>query len=370
MQNTHADLALDQIVVSQTNKLFRDEADFTPAALNELAESIKKTGVYSPILVRPNPDKEKSKSIPYELIFGERRLQASRVAGVATIPAIIREMNDEEALEAQVVENLQRENVNPMKEARAFQWMEKTKKMSSKQIADRIGKSVDYIQERVRLNSLITKGQELVASGDLPLKAALKLTRVPEKMQKDCIDTCFTELDTASGKRMHFNGNDVLQEWLDDNIYNELARADFSTEDATLNSSIEINQTKQTMKTLDNSIIQSINTDDDVFAANNTTREQFEEKCKSLELDEYEIGFRFLTLLCRALNAEWRPDFDNNDEWKYEPWFLGGSSGFRFYGCVSRSSNSDVGSRFCFDTREKAIHAGKNFTSWYKGPKR
>lgn len=224
---------LDEIEVGDTNKMFRDDNDFTPEALQELVDSIMKAGVITPILLRPGKKKK------YELVAGERRFRASVIVQTAvkdrkTIPANIRTLTDEEALEAQVIENLQRENVNPMKEAIAFEWMTMTKKMSSRQIADRIGKSMDYVQERIRLTLLVKDAQEYVRTGVLPLKAALKLATVPEQMQPKALSECITTIEGVRGKTVIFAGLDNLQRWLSWNIFNDLAYADFHTNDVAL----------------------------------------------------------------------------------------------------------------------------------------
>jgi len=233
MKNEYADVALDQIELSTTNKMFRDDADFTPAALQDLIDSILKVGVLSPILLRPGKKKK------YELVCGERRYRAS--LAVATldkkrnmIAASIRDLKDDEALEAQVVENLQRENINPMKEAAAFEWMTKAKKLSASEIADRIGKSADYVQERIKLTTLSKDAQELIRSGVLPLKAGLKIARIPEQLQGKALQVCTDTIEGAKGKQTIFKGLSSLQWFMSQNVFYELAYADFDTSDPDL----------------------------------------------------------------------------------------------------------------------------------------
>lgn len=110
--------------------------------------------------------------------------------------------------------------------------------------------------------------------------------------------------------------------------------------------------------------IERILTDDDVLADNGLTWESFNASVQDLE--PHEVAFRFLGLLNKSLNQGWKPDFDNSNQYKYQPYFLGGSSGFRYYDCVAWRSGSAVGSRLCFKNRELAIHAGEKFTRWYK----
>ncbi len=228
MKNEYADVALDQIELSTTNTMFRDPADFTPAALHDLVDSIKKSGVLSPILLR------KGKKKKYELVCGERRYRASQEAKLTVIPASIRDLKDDEALEAQVVENLQRENINPMKEAVAFEWMTKTKKISAAAIADRIGKSADYVQERIKLTSLHKEAQEMIRTGALPLKAGLKISRLPQQLQKKALDYSPEDVEGAEGRKSVFAGLERLQDFLDDEVVFNLAYADFDLADPKL----------------------------------------------------------------------------------------------------------------------------------------
>lgn len=222
-----AHVPLIQISVSSTNKMFRDQSEFQVAQLQELIDSVKEKGVIQPVLLRPDAD-------GFELVCGERRLHASKAAGLDTIPAYIRELSDDEALELQITENLQRNDINPIKEAKSFQWIIKNKKLSAKALADKIGKSADYVEERIRLNQLCDRGQELVANGVLPLKAGLKLARVPAELQDKAIKYCTDEIEGANGKHTVFEGLSRLQSWLDQNVFNTLAHADFDINDSEL----------------------------------------------------------------------------------------------------------------------------------------
>ncbi|GHM98820.1 hypothetical protein WSM22_03100 [Cytophagales bacterium WSM2-2] len=111
-------------------------------------------------------------------------------------------------------------------------------------------------------------------------------------------------------------------------------------------------------------ILEVIKTDDDVFADNGYTLQSFDEWCKGLR--PHERAWRFIELLCKSLNGNWVPDFDNDNQYKYHPWFTGGSSGFRFDGYGLWLSGSHVGSRLCFKESRLAVHAGEKFTNWFK----
>ena len=227
-------VSLDEIEVGESNKMFRDDLAFQPDSLKELADSIKDKGVIQPVLLRPGKKKK------YELVCGERRFRASLLVckdkpDAGMIPANIRPLSDEEALECQITENLQRNDVNPMREARAFHWMMFKKKYTTQQIATKIGKSMDYVQERCRLNDLGKRAQDLVATGVLPLKAALKIVRIPASIQEQALAGCVYQMEGASGKQTVFSGMPSLQNWLNSHAFNDLARADFDKENVKLN---------------------------------------------------------------------------------------------------------------------------------------
>ena len=128
--NEIVEISLDEIRSNpyQPRKIFDEEA------LNELAESIKEHGIVQPIIVK--------KSIKgYELVAGERRTKASRIAGLKTIPAIIKNFNDQEMMEIALIENIQRENLNPIEEAMAYDNILKSSNMTQDELAKKFGKS-------------------------------------------------------------------------------------------------------------------------------------------------------------------------------------------------------------------------------------
>src|SRR5215470_11898911 len=129
--------------------------------LAELANSIAATGVVQPILVRPLPNGR------FQLIAGERRWLASQKAGKDTVPAIIRQVSDEQAMEMTIVENLQRADLNPMEQARAFERLGREFKLTQEQIAQRTGKDRASIANFLRLLRLPTEVQGKVETGDL-----------------------------------------------------------------------------------------------------------------------------------------------------------------------------------------------------------
>ena len=140
---------------------FQTRTTFDPEKLTELAQSIAASGVVQPIVVRALPAGR------YQLITGERRLMASRQAGLATIPAIVRVASDEQAMEMTIVENLQRADLNPMEQARAFHRLSQQFKLTQEQMATRTGKERASVANFLRLLRLPEAVQHKVESGDL-----------------------------------------------------------------------------------------------------------------------------------------------------------------------------------------------------------
>ncbi len=134
---------------------------FDEAKLAELAQSIAATGVVQPVVVREVPGGR------YQLIMGERRWRASQIAGKSTIPAIVRQVSDEQAMEMTIVENLQRADLNPMEQARAFERLSREFKMTQEQMAQRTGKDRTSISNFLRLLKLPDDIQRLVEAGQL-----------------------------------------------------------------------------------------------------------------------------------------------------------------------------------------------------------
>lgn len=167
-------LKLDIVVGSKLNQ----RKTFDEEKLKELAESIKEKGVIQPIVVRPAGDK-------YEIVSGERRVRASKMAGVDTIPAVIRELDDHQALEVMVIENLQREDVHPLEEAEGYEALiKKHGYKSAEDIAVKVGKSKWYVYNRLKLCDLIPENRKLFYSGEISPSVALLVARLRPQDQK------------------------------------------------------------------------------------------------------------------------------------------------------------------------------------------
>src|SRR5579862_9336468 len=140
---------------------FQTRSQMNEEQLAELAASIAANGVVQPVLVRPLAAGR------FQLIAGERRWRASKQAGKQTIPAILRQVSDEQAMEITIVENLQRADLNPMEQARAFERLGREFKLTQEQIAQRTGKDRASVSNFLRLLRLPTEVQSKVESGDL-----------------------------------------------------------------------------------------------------------------------------------------------------------------------------------------------------------
>ena len=182
MTTTFADLRLSAIVPSLTNP----RKTFDPAALEELATSIKASGVHTPVLVRPLPANRLEDTAylnprpTHELIAGERRYLASSMAGADTIPAIVREMTDAQVLEAQIVENLQRDDLSALEEAQGYEVLMQHSDLSADDVASKIGKSRTYVFGRLKLLQLGQDGRDALRQGLIDASKALLLARIPD----------------------------------------------------------------------------------------------------------------------------------------------------------------------------------------------
>jgi len=151
------------------------------AALEELAESIRASGVVQPVVLRPAANGR------YQLVAGERRWHASRRAGKVTIPAVVRQISNEQAMEITIIENLQREDLNPMEQARAFERLSREFGLTQEQIASRTGKDRASIANFIRLLKLPEEVQNALEAGTLSFghgKVLLALAGFPEHMER------------------------------------------------------------------------------------------------------------------------------------------------------------------------------------------
>lgn len=148
------------ITVLQRGK-YQPRKDMNPAALDELANSIKAQGILQPIVVRAINKKQ------YEIIAGERRWRAAQIAGLTEIPALIKEVSDQVTMALALIENIQRENLNPLEEAVAMHRLIEECALTHNQVAETLGKSRTTVSNLLRLISLNSDVKQLLESGDI-----------------------------------------------------------------------------------------------------------------------------------------------------------------------------------------------------------
>lgn len=203
------EIPLDHIFESKTNprRSWDEKADA------ELTDSVRQHGVLQPVLVRPR------KSVPwdYEIVAGARRYRAAKKAGLKTIVARVMELSDQQALEVQIIENLQREDVKPIEEGQGYRTLlaEMAKADPKRagdgqgvrrqdlveQIAKKVGKSVRYVYARMKLTELIPEIQQALEKGELAASHADLLVRIPASQQKKALALCYQD-EWQSGKRV------------------------------------------------------------------------------------------------------------------------------------------------------------------------
>lgn len=155
---------------------YQPRKEFDGEKLDELAQSIKENGVIQPIIVRQSP------VIGYEILAGERRYRASLLAGLTSIPAVVKQLSNQEMMVQSIIENLQRENLNPIEEARAYESLVE-KGFTHAEIADKMGKSRPYISNSIRLLSLSEQILSEVENGKLSQAHARSLVGLNKEQQ-------------------------------------------------------------------------------------------------------------------------------------------------------------------------------------------
>lgn len=167
----------EEIIKIKLNELrpnpYQPRKKFDDNALNDLCASIKEHGVFQPIIVK--------KSIKgYEIIAGERRVRASKMAGLTEIPAIIRNLNDEQMMEIALLENLQRENLNAIEEAIAYESMIKNLNLTQEELAKKVGKSRSHVTNILGLLRLPKEVQNMISNNQISMGHARVLSKLED----------------------------------------------------------------------------------------------------------------------------------------------------------------------------------------------
>ena len=162
---------------------YQPRKDMDPDALQELADSIKAQGVMQPIVVRPIGKDS------YEIIAGERRWRASQLAGLEKVPCVIRAVADEAAIAMALIENIQREDLNPIEEASALQRFQDEFDLTHQQVAEAVGKSRTTVTNLLRLMSLSSEARKMVEHGDLEMGHARAILTLDQAQQTEAART-------------------------------------------------------------------------------------------------------------------------------------------------------------------------------------
>jgi ParB family chromosome partitioning protein len=186
---------------------YQPRRDIDPESLQELAESIRAQGIMQPIVVRPISDRK------YEIIAGERRWRAAQIAGLDQVPAVIRDVNDESAIAMALIENIQREDLNPIEEAVSLQRLQQEFELTQQEVADAVGKSRSTIANLLRLMSLQEDVRLLLERGDMEMGHARALLALEGMQQSQAART-------VVGKGMSVRQTEAL-------VRNLLARQEF-----------------------------------------------------------------------------------------------------------------------------------------------
>jgi len=209
-------LPLQDIAIGKTNprKVFDD------GAMQELTASILEKGILQPLLVRPIKD-------GFELVCGERRLRAAKEAGLTKVPVQIRELDDDEVLEVQLIENLERADVHPLDEAGTLQQMLDTEKYTVADLTVKLAKSETFIIQRLSLNQLIKAWKDTFRKGHINLGKALIVARLTKRAQKELAENAMDYVGGIKSKA-------ALEQYIDRNISRKLEQAPFDPLDAKL----------------------------------------------------------------------------------------------------------------------------------------
>ncbi len=202
-------LPLQDIAIGTSNprKVFDTEA------LKELTQSILEKGILQPLLVRPFQE-------GYQLVCGERRLKAATLAKLTEVPVQVRELSDEEVLEVQLIENLEREDVHPLQEAETLQQMLDTEKYTLGDLASKLAKSETFIIQRLSLGQLIKAWKDAFLKGHINLAKALIVARLTKDSQKELAENAMDHVGGIKSKA-------ALERFIDRQISRKLEQAPF-----------------------------------------------------------------------------------------------------------------------------------------------
>lgn len=219
MEITARDIPLGDLHESPWNP----RKHFPPKPLEELAQSIREVGVLTPLVVRPR------KAGGYEIAAGHRRKRAAALAKVATVPAIIRELTDQQMLEVLTIENMAREDVHPLDEGEGYRTLMKQTGWDVDTVAAKVGKSKSYVYQRLKLAELIPAAKKALLEEQITAGHAILIARLTPKDQKEALEH----------SHEHWGDKELvsvreLARWIEREIHLDLHAASFKKDDATL----------------------------------------------------------------------------------------------------------------------------------------
>ncbi len=220
---------------------FNPRRDFGAAGLKELADSMRAHGVLEPLLVRPmngqgaekqilrsaQDDKKPTADQKFEIVVGARRFRAAKLAKLESLPAIVRELSDTDALEIQIIENLQREDVQPLDEGLGYRALIDHAGYDVAKVAEKIGKSQSYVYQRLKLADLSKPAQKALAEGKINAGHAVQIARLQPAIQEVVLKSM--RLDQGGEPTVR-----ELGEWIQENVHRNLDKAPWKKGDASL----------------------------------------------------------------------------------------------------------------------------------------
>lgn len=197
--------------------------------LDELADDLAKRGMLQPIMVRP-ADKS------FELVFGARRLRAAKIAGIKKVPAIVRKMDDDAALETMIVENLKRDNIHELDEAKGLRSLLECPGYDVAAVSAKVGKDESYVYKRLKLLDLIESAQKAFLDGEINAGHAVLISRLQPDDQAAALDNCFKDQFgmTRHGAERMARPVKELAQWINSNVHLVLSGACFKSTDKSL----------------------------------------------------------------------------------------------------------------------------------------
>lgn len=215
-------VGIAQLEESKTNP----RQHFAKDALSDLTKSIAEKGVLVPLLVRPVKNGVGLVYDHFEILAGARRYRAAKASGLEQVPVLVRDLDDTQALEVQVIENLQRADVHPLEEAEGYKQLLEKGKYDVESLAAKVGKSVSYVYQRLKLADLVPAAKKAFFEEKITAGHAILLARLQSDQQKEGLAECLNDWNSPSVRE--------LGTWIEENVHLDLAKAPWQKDDTKL----------------------------------------------------------------------------------------------------------------------------------------